>query len=261
MSRGYLFNIDTLQVYPNTRKYSSHSNDCVIIRHPSNLIERYGLRGMLEFADRLFEVHGSTTRVEDHWTVDEFADNIWNLFKEVQGELKVTERSAKRESLRKVSKEGRGPGNYTPGPRRHRWPRTYKLNREAVVEVLRPNSGSRIAAQARGILEAVRAQPLDILTEDQMKQLIEKSVENGFLKTKQSPWRIFLYYEYLLHRSGLLLRQIQREYRSHQDPGWTLRAKFRGEMPCRSRKHPATEEELARDQIEKDKYLKEFGRM
>lgn len=219
MSRGYLFNCINNQVYLNNNRYAKHQNDCVIIRHKENLMERYGLVGLIGVAERL------GISLQDDWTSTELTEAVWAKFKEITNEQIRDERRAKREARGEVPGESRGRGNRTPGPRRVRWPRTYRVCFEAIGKELRPTGRPSVPQQAATIIDRLRQQPAELFTEDEMKAFVQKLADDGVLvgrrqadgshaPLQQTPWRIFSYYEAMLHQRGLVVRIINREYKS-----------------------------------------------
>lgn len=212
MSRGYLFDCLTNGVWLNTNRYAKHQNDSVVVRDKKNLIERYGLLGLVSVAEKL----GVT--VEDSWTSDEVSDAVWLKFKEITSEQIRDERRAKREAYYKIPREGGADSDRTSRARRQRWPRTYRVCFEAISEELRPTRQSRLTLQAATIVDRLRSQPVELLTEVEMRAFVEKLAEDkvltgkGGTPLKQPAWKVFSYYENLLDRMGLVERQINREY-------------------------------------------------
>lgn len=224
MSRGYLFDCATNTVYLNNNAYAKfkNSSDFVVVRTKENLVERYGLMGLVDVATKL----GIT--VDDSWTSKELCESVWNKFKEITDGNIRDERRAKRAASAKDSGPSRGRGNHTTGPRRTRQPRDYKICFQAISEELRPTAQSRLPLQARTILDRLRSQSLEVLTEEQMMQAVQQMADDGHLVGRkradgtndplgQSPWRIFSYYESVFHNRNFVVRVMKREYKSKED--------------------------------------------
>jgi hypothetical protein len=211
-TRGYLFNSDTSRVYLNNNKYASQKLEAVVIRTKENLMERYGLLGLVDVANKL------DVMVQDDCTSAELTEAVWRRFKEITSAQIRDERRAKRASNNEDTGESRGRGNHTSKPRRVRWPRTYKVCFEAIGKELRPTGGSRLPQQARTILDHLRQQSVELFTEQEMMDFVQKLADDGHLTShrgkplKQSPQRIFAYYENTFHQYGLVVRRIEREY-------------------------------------------------
>lgn len=209
--RGYLFDSDTNEVYLNSNRYASHSNHCVIIKSKQNLIERYSLMGLVSVAERL------QVLVQDDWTSAELTDAVWNKMKELTDEQIRDERRAKRTASRKVSVENRGPGNYSAKPRRVRWPRTYRVCRETIGKELYPGGRLAIAQQAISILEGIRQQPVDVFTEQEMKDFVNGLAKAGLLtgrngsELKADPWQVWTYYEPMFNSCGFITRHLEKQ--------------------------------------------------
>lgn len=206
MSGGFLYNIETNEVWQNSKRHADKANDCVIIRNRKHMAERYGLKGLISVAERLFS-EGEVINPE--WTANELLDAVWNKMIGIVNEYNDTQRSLKRKTSPKVPRESREPRPRGPKSVRKRRTRTYRIRFEAIGEELRPNSGRQIAHQPAAILERLRSQSSEILTEDELKAIIYKMAEDGELKTKQDPWRIWLYYECSLHNRNLVNRRIE----------------------------------------------------
>jgi hypothetical protein len=210
--RGVLYNVETNELYLNSRANADKANECVIVGSRKNLIERYGLAGMITIANKF------NLELQDHWTAQDLAEVIWNKWKEIALNDLIEERRLKRikdKEARAAARRDRNTGDQLPVRRgRTRQPRNYRVHREAISNELRPLSGSKLPKQAKAMLDGVRSQPNDLLTEDELRELIFNLAHTGRLTghngkpLAQSPWRIWQYYEDKLHRLGLVTREF-----------------------------------------------------
>lgn len=212
--RGYLFDAETKEVYLYNNRYTSeHSNHCVHIRNKESLKLRYWLRGLMDICNRL------DIPMEGNMTEDDLAELVWEKFKEITDGQQRDERAAKRKVGGKNTTTGRGPGNKSTEPRRRKLPKCYRVYREAISEELCPIRGSKLPPQSRAILEGIRNQSSDVLSEQEMRAVVYSLVDNGLLTgkndaeiTHERGWQVFEYYERKHHDYGLVKRGYQREY-------------------------------------------------
>ena len=210
MSRGYLFDCETYEVFLNNNSYSKHQNHCVIIRDKDSLGCRYGLVGLLEVLKGLCKKYNKTPNIDDTWTTKDLSVYVFKLFGEITNEQIKDERRAKREARTKVSRASRTDSSGAPIAYNRRKQRNYIVCFEAIGKELSPTGRSKLPHQARTILDQIRQQPNAALTELDVKALVQRAVDLGQLKTVQDPYRIFRYYEARFHQMGLLLKKVIR---------------------------------------------------
>jgi hypothetical protein len=78
-------------------------------------------------------------------------------------------------------------------------------------------NASGLAPQAAQLLAALRLGPIE-LSEGEARELLIRAKQSGILRTKQDPWRVFLYYRRRLEDSGVLEHTAQKSYRIKRHP-------------------------------------------
>jgi len=210
MSRGYLYDCETQEVYLNNNAYSKHQYHCVIIRDKDSLRGKYGIIGLLEVLKGLCEKYHKSLVIEDTWTAKDLSTHIFKLFGEITNEQIKDDRRAKRKARAEAIRKSGADSPDSTKPPRFRKPRTYIVCFEAISQELSPTKRSKLPRQARAILEQVRSQPNAALTELDMQALVQMAKDRGLLNTIQDPWHLFKYYESKFHAKGLILKKIIR---------------------------------------------------
>lgn len=199
----FWFNVQELEAYQYNGTPPEITNLCVCISSKTNVMERYGLKGVIALAKDLQEKFASRhgIRSED----EDAEDYIWRI---ICDEVKYKKREkaksyyAKRTSVEGDTKKPSARG----GKGRVRRPREYEIKFDPLDHDMAVTYG-QLVPQARKVLDALLELETRIISEQAALDVVEEFYKKGELKTVQTPKRIFDYYECYLERKGMLQRR------------------------------------------------------